>query len=117
MMGEHVTTHSFKKKNQILTMASSYSIKVSNEHINIYPQVLFQRFITAGMRNEQLPQMFQYELSSYPPALFDMKNMMKTANKPALADAMWALMPQDSQRPSEDDCIAASYSMAERKYI
>ena len=36
----------------------------------------------------------QYELSSFPPALFDMQYVMKAANKPPLADAMWALIPQ-----------------------
>ena len=35
----------------------------------------------------------------------DVKNIMKAANKPALADAMWALMPQDAPGPSKDDCV------------
>ena len=31
---------------------------------------------------------------------------MKAANKPALADAMWALTPQDAPAsPSKDDCV------------
>ena len=55
------------------------------------------------MSNDQLPEVFQYELSSFPPALFDTKNIMKAANKPALADAIWALMPQFVQGPSEND--------------
>ena len=40
------------------------------------------------MSNEELPEIFQYELSTYPPALFDTKNVMRVANKPALTDAM-----------------------------
>ena len=36
----------------------------------------------------------KYFSMSYPAALFDMKYVMNAANKPALADAMWALMPQ-----------------------
>ena len=43
------------------------------------------------------------ELSSFPPALFDMQYVMKAANKPPLADAMWALIPQYVQGPSEND--------------
>ena len=66
MMGEHVTTHTLKKKNQILTMASSYSIKVSNKQINIDPEVLFQRFVTAGMRMNSYQKCFSM---SYPATL------------------------------------------------
>ena len=84
-------------------MASNNAIKVSHELVNIDPQVLFQRLVTAGMSNDKLPEVFQYELSSFPPALFDTKNIMKAANKPALADAIWALMPRFVQGPSEND--------------
>ena len=63
MVGKNVIEHSFKKKNQIVNMASNNAIKVSNELVSIDPQVLFQRLVTAGMSNEQLPKVFQYELS------------------------------------------------------
>ena len=56
-------------------MASNNAIKVSHELVNIDPLVLFQRLVTAGISNEQLPEIFQYELSSFPPALLDMKNV------------------------------------------
>ncbi len=94
MVGKCVAEHSFKKKNQIVTMASNNAIKVSHELVNNDPLVLFQKLVTAGISNEQLPEIFQYELSSFPPALFDTKNVMKAANKPALADAIWALIPE-----------------------
>ena len=99
--------HPFKKNDQIVNMASNNAVKVSHEQVNNDPQVLFQRLVTAGMSNDQLPEIFQYELSSFPPALFDAKNVMKAANKPALADAIWALMPQVVQRPSENDKYVA----------
>ena len=75
MVGKNVIEHSFKKKNQIVNMASNNAIKVSHELVNIDPQVLFQRLVTAGMSNDQLPEVFQYELSSFPPALFDTKTL------------------------------------------
>ena len=107
MVGKCVAEHSFNIKNQIVTMASNNVIKVNHELINIDPQVLFQRLVTAGMSNEQLPEIFQSELSSFPPALFDTNNVMKAANKPALADAiiLWVLMPQYVQGPSENDHV------------
>ena len=46
MVGKCVVEHSFKKKNQIVIMAS-------NNLVNIDPQVHFQRLVTAGMNNEQ----------------------------------------------------------------
>ena len=86
-----MTDTSFKK-NQIVTMTSNNSIKISYESVNVNSQVLFQRLVTAGMSSEQLLVIFQYELLSYPLALFD---IMKAANKPTLADTMWTLMQQD----------------------
>ena len=62
--------HSFKKRNQVVTMALVNAIKISDELINIDPQLLFQRLVITGMKNEQLPEIFQCELSSYPPALY-----------------------------------------------
>jgi len=63
MVGKCVAEHSFKKKNQVV---SNNAIKVNQELVSIDPQVLFQRLVTAGMSNEQLPESFQFELSSYP---------------------------------------------------
>lgn len=44
--------------------------------------------------------MFQYELCSYPPALFDNKCTLRLANKASLADALWKLMPSNTPVPS-----------------
>ena len=52
MVGKNVIEHSFKKKNQIVNMASNNAIKVSHELVNIDPQVLFQRLVMAGMSND-----------------------------------------------------------------
>ncbi len=100
MVRKCVIEHSFKKKDQIITMASNNAIKVNQEIILIDPQVLFQRLITVGMTSEQLPEIFQYELSSYPPALFDRKDVMKTANKPGQMPCgnLYLQMPQVHQK-------------------
>lgn len=62
MVGKCVMDFSFKKKNQIVTMTTNNAIRISDELVNIDPQLLFQRLVTAGMRNEQLSEIFQYEL-------------------------------------------------------
>ena len=74
--------------------------KVNNETIQIDPQLLFQRLITSGTRNDQLEEIFQFELCSYPPAIFEARYVMRPATKPALADAIWVLMPKDVVGPT-----------------
>ena len=66
MAQQNVLQHSFKKKDQAVTLSTS-AVKVSNETIQIDPQLLFQRLIAAGTRNDQLEEIFQFELCSYPP--------------------------------------------------
>ena len=85
--------HSFKKKDQAVTHSTS-AVKVNNETMQIDPQLLFQRLITAGSRNDQLEEIFRFELCSYPPAIFEARYVMRPANKHALADAIWVLMPE-----------------------
>ena len=43
---------------------------------------------------------FQFELCSYPPAFFEAIYVMRPANKPALADAIWVLLPKDVVEPT-----------------
>jgi hypothetical protein len=94
MSGKKVLQHTFKKKNQAVTLATS-AVRVNEETVQINPQLLFQRLVTAGTRTDQLPDIFRFELCSHPPSLFESRYVMRPANKPALADAIWALMPGD----------------------
>ena len=100
MAQQNVLQHSFKKKDQAVTLSTS-AVKVNNETIQIDPQLLFQRLIAAGTRNYQLEEIFQFELCSYPPAIFEARYVMRPANKPALADSTRALMPKDVVGPTE----------------
>ena len=74
---------------------SASAVRVNNETIQIDPQLLFQRLITAGTRNDWLEHILRFELCSYPPAIFEARHVKMPANKPALADAIWALIPRD----------------------
>ncbi len=93
LTGKNVIEHSFKKKDQAVTLASRSSIKINDETIQVDTQLLFQRLITAGMQTDELPDLFTHEMCSYPPALFEGRDMPRPANKSALADAIWALVP------------------------
>ena len=93
MAQQNVLQHSFKKKDQAVTLSTS-AVKGNNETVQIDPRLLFQRLIAARTRNDQLEEIFQFELCSYPPKI------MRPANKPALADAIWTLMPKDVVGPT-----------------
>ena len=80
--------------------------------------VLFlQRLIIAGMSNEELPEIFQYELSTYPPALFDTKNVMRVANKPALTDAMGTCAAQHRSNKLYFYIVIHKFTHLEQVYL
>ena len=56
--GKNVKDHTFKKRDQLVTMRSNNFIKIHGDFVHINPQLLFQRLVTAGTRNEQLPEIF-----------------------------------------------------------
>ena len=95
MDGQNVATYTFRKKNQVITMGKKTAIPVGNDYIQIDPQLLFQRLITAGERCGELPLLFRFEMCAYPPALFDSPGSMKTSSKSILADALWNTVGED----------------------
>lgn len=101
MAGERVLEYSFKKKDQAVTMESKSAMKTPDGDINIDPQLLFQRLVIAGTEAGDLSNALQYELCAYPPALFESKYALLSANKPALASAIKALAPPDTAQPSD----------------
>ena len=70
------------------TRLSQSAVRVNNETIQIDPQLLLHRLITAGTRNDQLEDIFQFEICTYPPAIFEARYIMRPANKPALVGAI-----------------------------
>ena len=67
MMGKSVAQHSFKRKEQVVTLSVKNAVKLKDNVIRIDPQLLFQRLITAGIRHDSLGEVFKYELCSFPP--------------------------------------------------
>ena len=52
---------------------------------------------------EDRETIFRYELCFHPPALFEANGLMRKANKPALADAIWSCDNPELQEPLADD--------------
>ena len=95
MIGRKVEEYSFRNKEWVIPLSHNTALKIKDDLIYINPQLLFQRLITAGTRNDNLVDVFQYELCSYPSALFENRTTPRLATKSALADALCKLMPPD----------------------
>ena len=94
--------YSFKRDAQSVTMASKSSVKIDSDHVQVDPQLLFQRLVIA-CDNSQLKELFQYELCTYPTALLDSPFTLRQPQKPALADALCAkLSPAAKTQPEGD---------------
>ncbi|CAG2249307.1 unnamed protein product [Mytilus edulis] len=80
----------FKKNKQVVTLASKTNIKIDGEEVVVDPQLLFQRLVAAA--NNIFPdisEVFKFELSSTPAALFEPSGLMRQAQKATLGDALW----------------------------
>ena len=64
-----------------------HMVKIDGENVQVNPQLLFQRLEAV---KENTPALFKYELCSHPSAFFDNSALPREANKPQLADALWA---------------------------
>ena len=91
MTGKTVKDHTFKMKEQAQIMDSKV-IECGQDKVHIDPQLLFQRLvIVAKGSTEDMASIFRYELSVFPMALFESSGLMRKANKPVLADAIYKL--------------------------
>ena len=96
MNGTLATDYSFKRSAQAVTMASKSSVKIDNDQVQVDPQLFFQRLIIA-CDNSHLEALFQYELCTYPMALFDSPFTLRQPQKPALADALWTRLTPETR--------------------
>ena len=77
-------------------------MKIKGEHVNIDPQLLFQRLLTVRERCVGVTSLFQYELCTYPAALFESSSLPLQPNKAVLADYLWKSMKEEQRNPSGD---------------
>ena len=104
MVNQNIMKYSFKRSKQIIPMNMRNHIKDGEDHIQIDPQLLFQRLATAanGM-SEDLAAVLSHELSSMPPSLFDSNGLMREAQKSSLGEHIWNLGDCEANlRPSGD---------------
>ena len=51
-------------KDQAVTMESRSAIKIKDEYVHVYPQLLFQRLVTVGMKNGELQTLIKNFVTS-----------------------------------------------------
>lgn len=65
------------------------TVKVAGKSVAIDPQVFFQRLITLRERYEDAASLFQYELCSYPSALFESCLLPHEPKQSVLLETFW----------------------------
>ena len=91
MVGQSVFGYSYKRKDVVVNI-STKTVECEGEQISIDNQLLFQRLLAIAGRDQVEPESgLCLELNSQPASLFNKEGLMNTANKPALAEALWEM--------------------------
>ncbi|XP_073243634.1 uncharacterized protein [Porites lutea] len=102
LTGKNAYEYTFRKKNQVVTLACKTVVRLNDGDVQVDPQLMFQRLsivaTTGGFESPQ--QFFEYEMCSFPASLFDASLLPLKANKPVLADAIWS-MTKESQTAND----------------
>ena len=62
MTGKSATDYTFKRSTQAVTLAAKSSERIESDTVQVDQQLLFQRFIDACNRSDDLQGLFRYEL-------------------------------------------------------
>ena len=88
MIGQSVFSISFKRKDKAKTFGNISLVKLTPER-TIDPGLLFQRFLVVSQLGVlSLEDILKYELSPFPPALFEARKVLRKPDKPQLANAI-----------------------------
>ena len=81
-------SYSHKRTNAVNTLASTRAITVDKER-GIDSALLFKRFLMVSQSGDLcLEEVMKYELSPYPPSLFEGKNLLRKPDKAPLQHAV-----------------------------
>ena len=81
-------TYKFKRKDRVNTLGNISAVKIAPDR-TIDPALLFQCFLVVSRSGDlSLEEVLTFELSPYPPALFETRNILRKADKPQLAQAI-----------------------------
>ncbi|CAC5408276.1 unnamed protein product [Mytilus coruscus] len=93
MAGKNILDYNFNKSNHAINLSLKSAIKVGGESVQVDPQILVQRLITVSNDLfEDRSGIFEYELCSFPPSIFDASGFPRETHKSTLVDAIWAIV-------------------------
>jgi len=85
MIGKSAFTYKFKRNDRAKTIGNISAMKIARDR-TIDPALLFQRFLVVSRPGDlSLDEVLSYELSPFPPALFETRNILRKTDKPQLA--------------------------------
>ena len=88
IIGKSVFAYTFTRKYRAKSLGNSVAVKIASDRA-FDPALLFQRFLVASKSGDpSLAVVLPYELSSHPAAFFEAKNILCTADKPQIAQAI-----------------------------
>ena len=88
MIGKSAFAYMFKRKDREKTLGNISAVKIAADR-TIDPALLFQRFLVVSRTGDlSLDNVLSYELSPFPPALFETRNILRKADKPQLSQAI-----------------------------
>jgi len=88
IIGKSVFAYKFTRKYRAKSLGNSLAVKIASDRA-FDPALLFQRFLVVSKSGDpSLAVVLSYELSSHPAAFFEAKNILCTADKPQIAQAI-----------------------------
>ncbi|KAJ8885750.1 hypothetical protein PR048_011950 [Dryococelus australis] len=102
MVGKLFSGITLKRKDVVTTLlkATKY-IQVREHFVEVNPTQLFHRMLCVVRSDEELTENLSYELSAWPPALFENCNMRKSSGKAALLPVLENHLKPSSDLPNE----------------
>ena len=87
MVDKDVFSLKFKRNNMVKTLANTKYVKDKESGVSIDPALLFQRLLVMVTNSSDidLEEIMSFELCSFPPSLFDEREMLLKVDKPPLA--------------------------------
>ena len=102
MTHKNTEEYTSKKDKQAITMDKYMISEVIHKAIQVDPQLLFQRLITArNYANEDVDVLFKHELCAVPASLFEPNGLPRKANKAILAEAIWKVINANVEYPCQ----------------
>jgi hypothetical protein len=88
MEGQSIFSYLRKRNTRVKTLATAGAIKITEDR-TIDPALLFQRFLVVSQSGHlNLSEVMEYELSPYPPSLFEAKDCLCKTDKAQLVETI-----------------------------